>query len=79
MRNWYIPATVIGLAGLGLAVASEQGRSRLRRFFSAIAQSPRLGEFNDVIDSELNNIQQALDQIADTLSSPSDASRRLVR
>jgi len=68
MRRWYVPLTVLGLGGIGALLLTEQGRSMLRKVTEKFWQAPeRLLEWNDNLQSELDHIQQALDQIADTI------------
>lgn len=76
MRKWFVPLTVIGLSGLGLAAASPTARRRMNRFFQAVAQAPsRLETFNDVLESELDTIQRAINEIAQALGSTNSATR----
>lgn len=68
MKNWVLPITVLGLSGLGLLFASERARTQMRGFFDRLASSgDPLGAFNKAIENELENIQRALDQLANAL------------
>lgn len=64
MKNWWIPATVLGLSGLGLFCASERGRAFLDR---VARNSDPLGEFNRFLDDRLDAIQHTLDDLSDAL------------
>jgi hypothetical protein len=70
MRRWYLPLTVLGLSGIGALLLSERGRVLLRGMFENFRQAPdRLldWDWNDSLDNELERIQAALNQIADSL------------
>jgi len=68
MRRWYLPLTVIGLGSVGALLLSERGRGVLHKVLEKFWQAPdRLLEWNDGLQSELDRIQKALDQIADSL------------
>jgi len=68
MRRWYVPLTVLGLGSIGAFLLTERGRSALRAIFEGFEQAPdRLLELNDTFQSELDRIQAALDQIAESL------------
>ncbi|MGA2371963.1 MAG: hypothetical protein ACLPPV_12765 [Candidatus Korobacteraceae bacterium] len=68
MRRWYVPLTVLGLGGLSAFLLSERGRTVLRAISQRFQHAPgRLLELNDNLQSELDRIQAALDQIADSL------------
>jgi hypothetical protein len=68
MRRWYVPLTVLGLGSIGAFLLSERGRSAMSGIFQSFREVPdRLLEWNDNLDSELERIQAALDQIAESL------------
>ncbi len=68
MKNWFIPIAVVGLSGLGLVVASERGREKLRHAFDRLVEhGDPLGEFNNFLDDQLTSIQRALDNLAAAL------------
>jgi hypothetical protein len=68
MRRWYIPLTVLGLGGIGAFLLSEKGRSAVRGILQSFREAPdRWLEWNDSLDSELERIQAALNQIAESL------------
>ncbi len=68
MKNWLLPATVLGLSGLGLICASERGREQLSRLFDRLVQhGDPVGEFGKMIDEQLQSIQRALDGVAQVL------------
>lgn len=71
MKNWYLPATVLGLAGLGLIFASERGRERVRHFVDDfLKHGDPLGEFGKFCDDQLATIQESLDRLAKALEGP---------
>lgn len=68
MRRWYVPLTVLGLGGVGALLLTERGRTVLRSLFERFQHAPdQLLEMNDALQSELDRIQAALDQIADSI------------
>ncbi len=68
MRKWFLPLTVLGLGGLGALALSERGRRAMEWFFERLDEAPdRLAEWNDSAQAELDRIQVALNDIADTL------------
>jgi hypothetical protein len=68
MRRWYVPITVLGLGGISAFLLSERGRTTLRAVSKRFRQAPdRLLELNESLQNDLDRIQAALDQIADSL------------
>lgn len=69
MRKWYLPVTVVGLGGLGALFLTERGRSALRWIYNNMHQAPEaLLEWNDAAQRELDRIQTALNQVAESLN-----------
>jgi hypothetical protein len=68
MRRWFLPLTVLGIGGIGALLLSEAGRNRLEWLFDRLDEAPdRLAEWNESAQSELEKIQSALNELADTL------------
>ncbi|HET7873575.1 MAG TPA: hypothetical protein VFL42_13745 [Terriglobales bacterium] len=68
MKNWFLPVAVLGLSGLGLAMASERGRQRLEGFFDRLMEhGDPVGEFGKFVDEQLSSIQRTLDNLAQAL------------
>ena len=68
MRRWYVPLTVLGLGGVGAFLLRERGRSAVRGLVQSFREAPeRWLEWNDSLDNELERIQTALNQIAESL------------
>lgn len=68
MRNWLIPATLLGLSGLGLFCASERGRAQIRAFLEGVARhGDPLSEFNGLLDEQLAALQRTLDAVAEAI------------
>jgi hypothetical protein len=71
MKNWFLPATVLGLSGLALVFASERGRERVRHFLDDLLEhGDPLGEFNKFCEEQLETIQENLDRLAKALEGP---------
>ncbi len=69
MRRWYVPLTVLGLGGLGVLFGTERGRDALRRASDFFEEAPdRLNEWNNTIEQEMANIQEAVDSIASVIT-----------
>ena len=67
-KNWWIPATVVGLSGLALFYATDRGRKQMRAFFQRVArEGDPLGEFNRFLDDQLDAIQRALDHLSEAI------------
>ena len=68
MRNWFLPIAVLGMCGVGLIFASSRGRQQLRQLFDREADSEEpFISFGQVLERELENIQEILDQLSETL------------
>lgn len=68
MRKWYVSITVLGLGGFGALLLSERGRQALRRLLEHFRRAPdALLEWNGSLQTELENIQAALNRIAESL------------
>lgn len=68
MRNWLVPAALLGISGLGLFCASERGREQIRGLLDRLARDgDPLGEFNEFLDDQLATIQRTLDAVAEAL------------
>lgn len=67
-KNWWIPATVLGLSGLALFYATDRGRAQMKAFFQRVTRDgDPLGEFNRFLDHQLDAIQRALDHLSKSL------------
>ena len=68
MRRWYVPLTVLGLGSVGALLLSERGRNSLRAIWERFQKSPEgWRELNDSLQGELDRIQVALDQVAQSI------------
>lgn len=69
MRKWFLPLTVLSIGGLGALAFSERGRQAIDWLFERIDKAPdKLAEINDSMQTELDRIQSALNDIADSLN-----------
>jgi hypothetical protein len=72
MKNWLVPATVLGLSGLALLFASERGRAQMRAVFSGLGRvGDPLGEFDRLLEGQLSAIQRTLDELAEAMGEQS--------
>jgi hypothetical protein len=71
MRKWYLPATVLGIGGLGVVgmlIGTERGRAVVRRVAQNFIDAPEsFEEWNDSALRELESIQSALDSLSQAL------------
>lgn len=67
MKNWFLPIAVLGVSGLGLLFASERGRKRLHTVFEDINKADPLGQFNQAVEDQLDNIQRTLERLSEVL------------
>jgi hypothetical protein len=74
MKNWFLPATLLGLSGLALVFANEKRRERVRHFLDELLEhGDPLGEFNKFCEEQLETIQQNLDRLSEALEEPQRA------
>ena len=68
MRKWFLPLAVLGAGGIGAFFLTDKGRQTLRRLQVRFEEAPeRWGEWNENAQLELERIQAALNQIAQSL------------
>jgi len=68
MRRWYLPLTVLGLAGLGALILTQRGRQVLDWLVENFENAPdTLLEWNEAVQGELERLRAAVDQLADSL------------
>ena len=70
MRKWYLPLSLLGVAGLAALVLSERWRESVRRAlgrWQGAAEPFR--EWNDAAQREVESLQEALERLSDTLQS----------
>lgn len=68
MRKWTMPLTLLGLGGLGYLILSERGQQALRWVAENIHRGPeKFLEWNESAQRELDNIQAALNRVAESL------------
>jgi hypothetical protein len=75
MRKWFVPLTVLGVGGIGAFLLTDKGET-LQRWRAAFYDAPqRWEEWNESAQLELEHIQAALNQIAESLEPEKQASR----
>lgn len=68
MRKWYVPLTVLGVGGISAFLLTDKGKETVRRLLAKFEDAPqRWVEWNENAQLELERIQAALNQIAESL------------
>lgn len=68
MNKWFLPLTVLGMGGLGALFFSDRGRKVLDWVNDRVEEAPeRIADWNESAQLELDRIQMALNQVAETL------------
>ena len=68
MRKWLLPLLMIGAGGAGAFLLSERGRTAVRGLLAKLESAPdRWDDWNESVQSEMDRIQSALEQIAHSL------------
>jgi hypothetical protein len=68
MRRYYVPLTVMGVAGVGLLLFSERGRQALRWISENFEGAPEaFFGWNEAAQRELDRLQAAVNQLAESL------------
>ncbi len=68
MRKWALPLAVLGLGSVGALAFTRRGRRALGWALDHIGEAPdRIAQWNDAAQQEIDRIQAALNEIADSL------------
>jgi hypothetical protein len=68
ISKWKIPLTLAGLGGLGALLFSPRGRKLVHSAAECISKTPgQLAAWNDSAKDELDHIQQALQELEQSL------------
>lgn len=68
MKKWYMPLALLGVGSLGALLLSERGRQVLRWVAENFERhQERILEWNEAAQRELERIQEALNQVADSI------------
>ncbi len=69
MRKWTMPLTLLGLGGgIGFLILSERGQQAMRWMAENLSRGPdKFLEWNEAAQRELDRIQAALNEVADSL------------
>ena len=68
MKKRVLPLAIFGVGGLGVLLLSDYGREAVRRLTGAFEQAPqRFFEWNEIAQRELDNIQAAVNRVAESL------------
>lgn len=68
MRKWLVALTVVGVGGVGAFLLTERGQQALRRRLAWFEEDPEpWSNWNQAAQAELERIQSALNQIAQSL------------
>ncbi|HYV76024.1 MAG TPA: hypothetical protein VFB24_17355 [Candidatus Binatia bacterium] len=76
MRKWLVPLIVFSAGGIGAYLLTGRRRGALRDWLAELFESPeQWQEWNEAALAELERIQQALNQIAQSLEPQEQAGR----
>ena len=68
MRRWAVPLTVLGVGGVGALMFSQRGRVAIRWVFRRMEEAPeQIAQWNEAAQAELEKIQTALNDLAESL------------
>ena len=67
MRRWYLPLTVLGLAGLGALILTQRGRQALGWLADNFYKADTLLQWNQTTQHELERLHAAVNQLASSL------------
>jgi hypothetical protein len=68
MRKWLVPLIVLSAGGIGAYLFTGRRRDTLRGWLAELFENPKQWQdWNETAVAELDHIQQALSQIAQTL------------
>ena len=69
MRKWILPiAALLGVGGVSALLLTESGRRGIRWAATNLHRAPEaFADWNEVAQRELDRIQDALNQVAETL------------
>jgi DNA-binding PadR family transcriptional regulator len=68
MRKWFVTLAVLGVGGVGAFLLTDKGQETVRRWLAYLQDdSGRWDEWNESAQEELEHIQAALNQIAQSL------------
>ena len=68
MRKWFVALAVLGVGGISAFLLTDKGRETARQWLAYLQGGPeRWAEWNEAAQEELEHIQTALNQIAESL------------
>ena len=68
MRKWFVTLAVLGVGGISAFLLTDKGRETVRKWLTYFQDAPeRWDEWNESAQQELEQIQTALNQIAQSL------------
>ncbi len=74
MRKWYMPLALLGVGSLGALLLSDRGRQALRWLAANIERHHgTLLEWNEAAQRELEQLQEAVNRVADSIEGLQDA------
>jgi hypothetical protein len=76
VRRWLVTLMVLGAGGIGAFLLSERGQQALRRRLAWFEEDPETwSDWNQAAQTELERIQSALNQIAQSLGPHGEPTR----
>ncbi len=70
MKKWALPLAVLGLGSVGALAFTRRGRQAIGWMLDNLEEAPeRIADWNEAAQRELDNIQSALNSVADSLQS----------
>lgn len=68
MKKWYMPLAVLGVGSLGALLLSDRGRQVVRWVVENLERHHETFlEWNDAAQRELDRLEEALNQVADSI------------
>jgi len=77
MRKWFVTLAILGVGGVGAFLLTDKGQVTVRRWLAYLQDAERWDEWNEGVQQELEQIQAALNQIAQSIEPHGELSRQV--